>query len=364
MSKFDVFLSFSGLDTGRSFITFLYKELDRRNIPTFKDDKEPRTGREISPELIHVIEESRFAVVVVSKNYSASSRCLDELVKIMEFVKKGSLTVMPIFYGVEPTHLRRQIKEVAEQFETHESKEDQQKVLSWRQALFSLASISGHCSRKWNDDAKMIDVTADQISKKLMRIRARPRGPRRASSIVGINQHMKAIDKLLELNSNGSVRLVGIWARGGTCRSALAAFVYQKISQHFKSHCYLGSVKKITKGRHMSRLREELTNKFQSESRVKNQKVLLVADDVNKLDQLDALADDFNGFGPGSVVIVTTQDKQLFASYGITDVYEAELLRFREVRRQLIRQVAFNEVSIAAVFESVVVSQRVLPCNG
>ncbi|CAA7043072.1 unnamed protein product [Microthlaspi erraticum] len=351
--KYDVFLSFRGLDTRRSFISFLYKELVRRNIRTFKDDNELKSGRKISPELVRAIEESRYAVVVVSANYAGSSWCLEELVKIMEFVKNGSLTVMPIFYGVDPSHLRRQIGEVAEQFEKHESREDQQKVLSWRQALTNLASFSGDCSSKWDDDSKMVDGIADRISKKLMMITQTSRS---GSTLVGINRHMKALHKLMDLNSNKSVRVVGIWARGGSCRSALARFVYQNISQHFESHCFLGNVKKITKGRHMSHLREEFLTKVQgkylSKSRVKNQKVLLVADDLNKLEQLDALAEDFNCFGPGSVVIITTQDKQLFVSAGIKNVYEVELLRFQKVR-QLFRQVAFKERSIAAVFKSV-----------
>jgi hypothetical protein len=149
LPKFDVFLSFRGLDTRRSFISFLYKELIRRNIRTFKDDKELKNGRRITPELIRAIEGSRFAVVVVSVNYAASRWCLEELVKIMDFENMGSLKVMPIFYGVDPCHVRRQIGEVAEQFKKHEGREDHEKVLSWRQALTNLASISGDCSWKW-----------------------------------------------------------------------------------------------------------------------------------------------------------------------------------------------------------------------
>ncbi|CAH8257989.1 unnamed protein product [Arabidopsis lyrata] len=98
-TKYDVFLSFRGLDTRRTFISFLYQELARRNIRTFKDDKDLENGQRISPELKRAIEESRFAVVVFSENYAASPWCLEELVKIMDFENKGSITVMPIFYG-------------------------------------------------------------------------------------------------------------------------------------------------------------------------------------------------------------------------------------------------------------------------
>ncbi|KAG7651515.1 putative TIR domain, P-loop containing nucleoside triphosphate hydrolase [Arabidopsis thaliana] len=350
LPKFDVFLSFRGLDTRRNFISFLYRELIRRNIRTFKDDKELKNGRRISPELIRAIEGSRFAVVVVSVNYAASRWCLEELVKIMDFENMGSLKVMPIFYGVDPCHVRRQIGEVAEQFKKHEGREDHEKVLSWRQALTNLASISGDCSWKWEDDSKMVEEITDRISKELMIDTTRSNG----SDLEGIDAHMKALHRLLNLNSKKSVRVIGIWARGGNGRSALAKFVYQNICQHFESHCFLESVKRISQDRHLSHLHEEFMIRIQGEClsklRLKNQKVLLVADDVNKLEQLDALAEDFNCFGPGSIVIITTQDRQLLISAGIKLVYEVELLRFQKVRG-LFRQLAFKEKDISAAFE-------------
>ncbi|KAG7586845.1 Toll/interleukin-1 receptor homology (TIR) domain [Arabidopsis thaliana x Arabidopsis arenosa] len=349
-TKYDVFLSFRGLDTRRNFISFLYKEFVRRNIRTFKDDKELENGRRISPELKRAIEESKFAVVVVSVNYAASPWCLDELVKIMDFENKGSITVMPIFYGVDPCHLRRQSGDVAEQFKKHEAREeDLDKVASWRRALTNLASISGDCSLKCEDESKLVDEIADKISKKLMIVTT----IRNGSNLVGIDTHMKALNRKLDLNSNKGLRVVGIWARGYNGRSALAKYVYQNICQHFDSHCFLGSVKRISHGRHLSHLHEEFLIRIQgSKQNLKDQKVLLVADDVNKLEQLDALAEDFNGFGPGSVVIITTQDKQLFVSAGIKLVYEVELLRFQKVC-ELIRTFAFKKRDISAAFKLV-----------
>ncbi|KFK41717.1 hypothetical protein AALP_AA2G164200 [Arabis alpina] len=307
LPKYDVFLSFRGRDTRRNFISFLYKELKRKNIRTFKDDKELTSGRRISPELVNAIEDSKFAIVVVSINYAASTWCLDELVKIMDFENRGSLTVMPIFYGVDPCHVRRQIGEVAEQFQKHEAREDREKVLSWRQALTNLASISGDCSCKWEEDSKLVDDITERISKELIgTTTARSNG----SNLEGIDAHMKALYRLLDLNSNKT-------------------------------------------DRHMSHLHDEFLVRIQGEClSLKNQKVLLVADDVNNLEQLDALAEDFNSFGPGSLVIITTQDKQLLISSGIKLVYEVELLRFRKVR-ELFRQLAFKDKDMSAAFESV-----------
>ncbi|CAH8257991.1 unnamed protein product [Arabidopsis lyrata] len=346
-TKYDVFLTFRGLDTRRNFISFLYQELVRRKIRTFKDDKELKNGQRISPELKRAIEESRFAVVVVSQNYAASRWCLKELVKIMDFENKDSITVIPIFYGVEPAgHVRWQTGVVAEHFKKHESREKHEKVLQWKQALAAFAQLSGDCSG--DDDSKLV---AHEISKK-MKIFATISNGR---NLVGIDTHMKELNKKLDLNSNKGVRMVGIWARGGEGRSALAKYVYQDMCQQFESHCFLGNVKTVSQGRHSAHLHHEFLQNIQRENpskqTLKNQKVLLVADDVDKLEQLEALAGDFSSFGPGSVVIITTQDKQLLTSYGIKDVYEVEYLTFQKVCQLFRRQFAFKKRDFFAAFQ-------------
>ncbi|KAM7473447.1 hypothetical protein LguiB_020690 [Lonicera macranthoides] len=108
--KYDVFLSFRGEDTRKTFVDHLYSALVRSGIYTFKDDERLETGESISPALLKAIEESSFAVLVFSKNYASSWWCLDELVKIMECSSKSprGQTVIPIFYDVTPSDVRNQ----------------------------------------------------------------------------------------------------------------------------------------------------------------------------------------------------------------------------------------------------------------
>ncbi|CAD5317049.1 unnamed protein product [Arabidopsis thaliana] len=202
------------------------------------------------------------------------------------------------------------------------------------------------------DDSELVDVIADKISKELMLVTTISNG----RNLVGIDKHMKELNLLMDLNSNKGKRMVGIWVRGGSCRSALAKYVYQTSCQHFDSHCFLGNVKRICQGNYFeSHLHKEFVDNIKGENSskqsLKKQKVLLVADDVDKLEQLDALAGDFNGFGPGSVVIITTKDKQLLISYGIQLVYEAEFLTFQKFCRSF-RSLAFKKRDdISAAFE-------------
>ncbi|KAK2984984.1 hypothetical protein RJ640_005752 [Escallonia rubra] len=140
-SGYDVFLSFRGEDTRKNFVDHLHIRLCDQNIRTFKDDVNLRSGRDIAPELLEAIEESRFAIVVFSKNYANSTWCLDELVKIIQCKSLG-LIVFPVFYDVEPTEVRNQKGSYAEAFAWYEEYSPD-KVDIWRDALSEAASISG-----------------------------------------------------------------------------------------------------------------------------------------------------------------------------------------------------------------------------
>ncbi|KAK6786151.1 hypothetical protein RDI58_014676 [Solanum bulbocastanum] len=84
------------------------------------------------------------------ENYATSRWCLNELVKIMECKKeeKGQI-VIPIFYNVDPSHVRHQRESLAKAFAKHETKykddvEGMEKVQRWRTALTAAADLKGY----------------------------------------------------------------------------------------------------------------------------------------------------------------------------------------------------------------------------
>ncbi|XP_071686834.1 toll/interleukin-1 receptor-like protein [Rutidosis leptorrhynchoides] len=105
---YHVFLSFRGGDVRKTFVDHLYSALTDRPINVYKDDKALPRGETIGPALFEAIEHSKIAVVVFSKNYADSSWCLDELSHIMRCRDENGLIVMPIFYDVEPSDVRKQ----------------------------------------------------------------------------------------------------------------------------------------------------------------------------------------------------------------------------------------------------------------
>ena len=147
--KFDVFLSFKGEDTRFGFISHLYHALCHQCIHTFIDDDLER-GEEISAELLKTIENSTFSIIVFSENYAYSTWCLDELAKIIE-CRKNNRSVLPIFYKVDPSEVRKQQGKFGEALTRHEEKfRDKQKVQRWRESLKKAGGISGwDCNNRY-----------------------------------------------------------------------------------------------------------------------------------------------------------------------------------------------------------------------
>jgi hypothetical protein len=150
---YDVFLSFRGTDTRYGFTGNLYRALCDGGVHTFIDDRELHRGDEITPSLVKAIEESRIFIPVFSINYATSSFCLDELVHIIHCLKAKGYLVLPIFYDVEPTHVRHQTESYGEAITEHEKvfqtnkekyNDNMEKLNKWKMALNQASNLAGH----------------------------------------------------------------------------------------------------------------------------------------------------------------------------------------------------------------------------
>ena len=148
LTKHDVFLSFRGEDTRDNFISHLHPALQTKNIEAYIDETLPR-GEEISPALLSAIEQSKIYVIVFSQDYASSTWCLNELTKILECKKRYGRDVIPIFYKVDPSTIRKQEERYKKAFDDHEQhfKHDMDKVQGWKDALTEAAGLSGWDSK-------------------------------------------------------------------------------------------------------------------------------------------------------------------------------------------------------------------------
>ncbi|WJZ87739.1 hypothetical protein VitviT2T_007097 [Vitis vinifera] len=210
--KYDVFLSFRGEDTRFNFTDHLYANLIRRGITTFRDDDSLKRGEEIAPELLKAIEESRFALIVFSENYAGSRWCLDELVKIMKCREEMKQTVVPIFYHVDPSHVRHQKERFGEAFSNYkeDTEEMKEKVRSWRSALIEAANISGVHVKKNGYESEHVKEIVNDIFKRL-NCKMLDVG----DNLVGMDFHVNEIIRKLCVDQLNDVRIIGICGIGG-----------------------------------------------------------------------------------------------------------------------------------------------------
>ncbi|GMY07942.1 TMV resistance protein N-like [Fagus crenata] len=238
--KYDVFLSFRGTDTRTNFTDHLYAALNQKCIFTFRDDEELERGTVISPELLKAIEESRFAIVILSKDYASSSWCLTELAKIIECMKKTRLIVVPVFYHVDPSDVRNQKGTFAEAFAKHEERSKDNILDTWRAALTEVANLSGYHLHD-QPEAKVIEEIVGKIFGKLAYSIV-------DKDLVGINSRMEKLVNLLGMGLN-DVRFIGIWGMGGIGKTTLAGVVYDRFCDDFDGSSFLANVREES-GKH------------------------------------------------------------------------------------------------------------------
>jgi hypothetical protein len=86
---------------------------------------------------------------------------------------------------------------------------------------------------------------------------------------------------------------------------------------------------------------------------LRHKKVLLILDDVDKLEQLKHLAGRLDWFGPNSRVIITTRDKNLLTRHGIERMYEVDGFNEGE-SLELFKWVAFKTKKVDSIDDDIV----------
>lgn len=137
--KWDVFLSFRGEDTRDNITDHLYDALYSAGVRVFRDNDGLNEGDEIAAGLVEAIEDSAAAIVILSPNYASSRWCLEELARVCELRRP----VLPVFYRVDPSDVRRQRGSFEEGFRRHEGRFGVENVERWRKAMERVGGTKG-----------------------------------------------------------------------------------------------------------------------------------------------------------------------------------------------------------------------------
>ncbi|XP_035843870.1 disease resistance protein RUN1-like [Helianthus annuus] len=317
-TRFSVFLSFRGEDTRHSFTDHLYAALKRAAINAFRDNEEIERGRDLLPEIVKAIENSRASVVVLSKNYAKSSWCLEELSLILEQKKKYNHFVLPVFYHVDPSDVRNQQRKFAIKVreEIEGTKWTEENVNRWKLALREVADLTGMVASGSETEfiAKIVDKIDCELDLKLVSTPA---------YLIGMENRAKDINSWLRNEHSSTTNVLAICGMGGGGKTTLAQYIYNSNKHNFESSCFLEEVGKHFKeaygvlGLQKQLLTDILGGKEKIISGVSEgttminnvlhmKKVLIVLDDIDEFDQLEILLG-INSNDTQSKIIVTTR---------------------------------------------------------
>ncbi|KAM5572697.1 hypothetical protein ABKV19_012643 [Rosa sericea] len=317
ISSHDVFLSFRGEDTRKTFTDHLYTAFMNAGFRPFRDDNDLQRGKNIKPELEKAIEQSRSSVIVFSKDYASSAWCLDELLMIMEQKRTAGHMVLPVFYHVDPSQVRKQTGSVAKAFDRHERNQSlKYKVKRWRAALTEAADLAGMVLQDGHESEfikKVVKVIEDKLRRTPLSV---------DRHLVGIKSQVEEINLWLEDGSTANFILL-IYGMRGIGKSTIAKYVYNLNFHRFERCSFLEDIREFSKRSNgLVDLQKRLLYDILSgkkveiqgisegiakiEDAVSSRRVFLVLDDVNHVDHLDALLRMQNRFYPGSKIIITT----------------------------------------------------------
>ena len=146
-TEYQVFLNHRGRDSKNILASLIHGVLtDHFRLSVFLDKKEIRTGDQNINAIEAAIQSASVHITIFSESYAQSKWCLDELCMILKSVHNSNKKIIPVFWDVEPSHLRH-IENGAYKaaFEKHKSKGrvSPAHIDEWRKALKDASFLSG-----------------------------------------------------------------------------------------------------------------------------------------------------------------------------------------------------------------------------
>ncbi|XP_031476342.1 disease resistance protein RUN1-like isoform X7 [Nymphaea colorata] len=265
--------------------------------------------------------------------------------------------IVPVFFDVNPKDVRHQSGPFKAAFLKHK-KERREEVDGWKRALEYVGGISGYDLKAYNGNQS--ELVSSMVEKIQTVLASKMPLDQEEEYLVGLDRRIEKMMELMDIQVK-DVRIIGIHGVGGVGKTTLAKAIYNKCHHKFQASSFIENVREVYKSKGPMELQKQLIQDFSHDKHKINENisskavgmikqkaskktVLLVLDDVDDKNQLDALAGKRDWFHPGSRIIVTTRQAEILKFAGLQDdaVYMVEELDGEE-SLQLFKYHAFGD---------------------
>ncbi|XP_020531000.1 TMV resistance protein N isoform X3 [Amborella trichopoda] len=359
--KCEIFICHSpSLEVQNGIAKDLLLHLQKLNISTL-------CSRNCSIPNEEVINEATVCIVILTRDFANCTLCLEEL----RLMHQSKIHMIPIFYDVRPSEVRRTEKGVFRL--AFEGAEKSMQKEEWKFFLQKTGYLSGwkFSDFRWNSRKLLKAVVQDAIKMVNANVLEVAKHP------VGLAEKTEKLQRLLEVGREGrGARVLGLVGMGGIGKTTLAKEFFNIMRSQFKASCFVDDIKDRVVRAGLEKVQGfllkdllQIDNQIHSINQGKfllrkclvRAEVIIVLDNIDDFDQLDALQVP-EVVHCTSIVLITTRDRRLVECIPNVLIYDMDGLE-KHYAKELFCWHAFLMPQPALGFD-VLVDKFVTYCNG